>query len=121
MVIDMIITAVRNIFQAAAGLVDLIIGLINAVRDAFATEGYEIDFIPGIGGGAGPSSLGPEDLEVAGASNDKIYWLIVASMASLDQVAGAMGLNYIQFAIIGIMALILIAWTMRLWEDMFTI
>jgi hypothetical protein len=120
-IIQTIFTIANNLLRAAAGLVDLLIGLANAVRDAFAVEAYEIDFIPGIGGGLGPGSFNPESLETAGPTSDKIYWLLVASMASVDNVAGSIGLNYIQFLVIGIMSLILIAWTMKLWHDILPI
>jgi hypothetical protein len=120
-IVQTIITIARNLLQAVVGLVEMLIGLANAVRDAFAVEPYEIDFIPGIGGGLGPGSFDPESLEVTGASSDKIYWLLVASMASMDNVAGSLGLNYIQFLVIGIMSLILIAWTMKLWHDILPI
>lgn len=120
---DQILTLIRtfltitaSLYEAGATLVSLFITVGESVITAWTAPAYEIDFIPG----ASPASL--SSLEAAGPNSDKILWLVLVGIGTIDTEFGAFPvIQALQYLVIGLLSLGVIAWTFRQFYDILPI
>lgn len=114
-----LITWFLNTIRAfVTGIVDffmLIIDLITAVVQAFFAPSYDWSFVPGASpdGGFLPGDLGGD-----GPTPQKILWLFLLGLGTLDASLGDLEIAPFQFVVIGLLSIGLILWTLKKWDQL---
>lgn len=110
---DWFVDMLQTVAEGMIAFVLLLVDLALAVTQAFINPAYDWTLIPGANpdGGFLPGDLGGD-----GATPQKILWLIILGMATIDASLGDLNIAAVQYPIIGLMAIGLVLWTLKKWE-----
>lgn len=118
---QMMLALVDNLFALMRGLVDAVItfvemvfDILRAVAAAFGVDAYTTqEFYD-------DNDLGSGTFATAGPSVAKVLWMMMSSMAVVDQLLNNAAMLTLMYVVIGLMALGVTAWTFKQFQDLVT-
>lgn len=107
------INALQTLGRGIISLIELVIDLFQSVIQAFIDPEYDWSLVPGANpdGGFLPGDLGGD-----GPSPQKVLWLILLGLGTLDASIGDLGVSSLQYVPIGLLSIGLVLWTLKKWE-----
>ncbi|RMH01284.1 MAG: hypothetical protein D6706_02075 [Chloroflexi bacterium] len=117
--IETFLQSLWDMYQGIIEFVDFLVTVFGRIRDAFASPAIEISIVTDEGQTV--SGLAPAELYASGANATKILWLFLSAISALDYLIGDFNLQIVLAAAVGVLAIGLIFWTMKLWHDIIPI
>jgi hypothetical protein len=117
--VGLFVEMVRNVFRGLVDFMELLIAMETSVRDAIAgTESYDLtEFFPG-GTGLRSGEFSRESLaELDGPDEEKALYLFLLALGWFDATLPALGLEYAQWAIFGVVGIVVVMWTLNEWKQ----
>lgn len=107
------INALQTLGRGIISLIELVVDLFQSVIQAFIDPEYDWSLVPGANpdGGFLPGDLGGD-----GPSPQKVLWLILLGLGTLDASIGDLGVSSLQYVPIGLLSIGLVLWTLKKWE-----
>lgn len=108
--VDVFIDILQAIYNAAIAIIEMILDILRAIWEAFGVEPYTTADLFGDVDISGPFSE-------AGPSTAKVVWLILSSMTIVDQLMAHPAIVALMYVVMGIMSLMVAAWTLKQFQD----